>query len=258
MGGLRVPSVCWRGWGWLDEVIRGSGQARHERSKCWKASTDLQLRSLQMIARRWAALLAALGAFERILIWLLYAPTAYGDTASYQRLAAALDQGGLSAYDATRVPGYPLVLLLVDGDPNTVQAGQMAIGWATSMLLFWLGWRATGSAIFGFVLGMLYNVLAGQVLVESALLSESLATFFVIASIAGLVTLAQARRYVGALALALGFIAAGAGLVRALFYPLAVWLAAFLVLPNTVDAVPARFARVPESVDCLRDQPKSG
>ncbi len=197
----------------------------------------------RMSVRGWALLLVALGAVERVLLWLVYSPVTYGDTATYQRLAGALSRGGLSAYDATRVPGYPVFIMTLGGDPDAIRATQMLFGLATSLILFWLGWRSTGSAVFGFVLGMLYNVLAGQVLVESVLLSESLATFFVIASIAGLVTLAQARRYVGGLALALGFVAAGAGLVRALFYPLAAWLATFLALPHTVDALPALFER---------------
>jgi hypothetical protein len=186
-------------------------------------------------------LLAGFGVAERILLWLLYSPVAYGDTQSYQRLAATLGQGGIPAYDATRVPGYPLFLLALDGDPEAIRAAQMLLGWTTSMLLFWLGWRSTGSASFGFVLGTLYNLLAGQVLVESALLSESLTTFLVIASMAGIVSLAQARRYVSGFALTLGFIAAAAGLVRALFYLLSPWLAIFLALPSTVNAIPALF-----------------
>jgi hypothetical protein len=195
-----------------------------------------------MTVRSWALLLAVFGAIERILLWLVYSPVAYGDTATYQRLAAALGQGGLPAYDATRVPGYPLFFLALDGNPEAVRAAQMALGLVTSLLLFWLGCRSTGRAEFGFALGMFYNLLAGQVLVESVLLSESLTTFLVVAGMAGLVSLAQARRYVGGLALGLGLVAGAAGLVRALFYPLAPWLAIFLALPNTVDAVPALFA----------------
>ncbi len=194
-----------------------------------------------MSVRGWALLLTALGAVERILLWLVYSPVAYGDTSTYQRLAGALSEGGLPAYDATRVPGYPLFVMVLGGDPDAIRAAQMMLGLATSLLLFWLGWRSTGSGAFGFALGMLYNLLAGQVLVESALLSESLATFLIVASVAGLVSLAQARRHLGALALVLGFVAAAAGLVRALFYPLALWIAAFLALRSTVEAVPALF-----------------
>jgi len=36
-------------------------------------------------------------------------------------------------------------------------------------------------------------------------------------------------------------VAAAAGMVRALFYPLAVWIAVFLAFPQTVDALPALF-----------------
>ena len=190
-----------------------------------------------MTVRSWALLLAAFGAIERILLWLVYSPVAYGDTATYQRLAGALSGGGLPAYDATRVPGYPLFVMALGGDPEAIRAAQMVLGLVTSLLLFWLGWRSTGRAEFGFALGMLYNLLAGQVLVESVLLSESLTTFVVVASMAGLFSLAQARRYVGALALGLGLVAGAAGLVRALFYPLAPWLAIFLALPSTVPAL---------------------
>ena len=195
-----------------------------------------------MTVRGWVLLLAAVGAVERVLLGLVYSPVAYGDTATYQRLAGALSRGGLPAYDATRVPGYPVMVMALGGDPEAIRAAQMMLGLATSLLLFWLGWRSTGSAVFGFTLGMLYNLLAGQVLVESVLLSESLTTFLVVAGFAGLVSLAQARRYMGVLALLLGFTAAATGLVRALFYPVAPWLAIFLALPNTVDAVPALFS----------------
>ncbi len=190
-----------------------------------------------MTVRSWALLLAGFGAVERVLLWLVYSPVAYGDTATYQRLAGALSGGGLPAYDATRVPGYPLFVMALGGDPEAIRAAQMALGLITSLLLFWLGWRSTGKAEFGFGLGMLYNLLAGQVLVESVLLSESLTTFLVVASMAGLVSLAQARRYMGGIALGLGFVAGAAGLVRALYYPLAPWLAVFLTLPSTVPVL---------------------
>ncbi|MFQ5943672.1 MAG: hypothetical protein ACE5JF_08980 [Anaerolineales bacterium] len=205
-----------------------------------------------MSVRGWALILAAFSAVERILIYLLYAPVGYGDTATYQRLATALGHGGLPAYDATRVPGYPVFIMALGSDPEAVRAAQMALGWITAMLLFWLGWRSTGSAVFGFVLGMLYNLLANQVLVESVLLSESLTTFLVVASLAGLVSLAQARRYVSALALILGLAAAAAGLVRALFYPLAPWLALFLARSATVDALPSLFEGQEHGADSAR------
>ena len=205
-----------------------------------------------MSVRGWALLLVAVGAVERVLLWLVYSPVAYGDTATYQRLAAALVQGGLPAYDATRVPGYPVLVMALGGDPDAMRAAQMLLGLVTSLLLFWLGWRATGSAAFGFVLGMLYNLLAGQALVESVLLSESLTTFLVVASMAGLVTLAQASRYVAALALALGFVAAAAGMARALFYPLALWLAALLALRSTVEAEPPLFVSADHTGESVR------
>ena len=77
-----------------------------------------------MSTRGWALLLAGIGAIERILLWSVYSPVAYGDTATYQRLAGALSGGGLSAYDATRVPGYPVLVMALGGDPDAIRAAK--------------------------------------------------------------------------------------------------------------------------------------
>lgn len=127
--------------------------------------------------------LAAFGLIERIGLWFVYAPASFGDTPSYFRLAAALKETGLSAYDATRVPGYPALIAILGQDPKVVWLVQMALGWGISMLLFWLGWATTGRVGAGLLAGLLYNLNPGQVFFEANLLSETLTAFLVILSL---------------------------------------------------------------------------
>ncbi|MGH2620487.1 MAG: hypothetical protein ACRDHG_07945, partial [Anaerolineales bacterium] len=141
-------------------------------------------RSFKLKPHQAAAIgLAAFGLVERAGLWFVYAPASFGDTPSYFRLAAALNEHGLSAYDASRVPGYPAFIALLGQDPKLVWLAQLALGWGISMLLFWLGWATTGKDGAGLLAGLLYNLIPGQVLFEANLLSETLTAFLVILSL---------------------------------------------------------------------------
>jgi hypothetical protein len=192
--------------------------------------------------------LAVFGLVERIGLWLVYAPASFGDTPSYFRLAAALSESGLSAYDASRVPGYPALIGLVGQDPKLVWLVQLALGLGISMLLFWIGWVTTGRLGPGLVAGMAYNLIPGQILFESNLLSETPTAFLVILSLALWVALeretgrsrvpgtgpdesaGQDRELV--FAGLLGVTSALAGMVRPLFFIFPAWLFAFVVSKN--------------------------
>ncbi|MEK6587298.1 MAG: hypothetical protein AABY97_00450, partial [Chloroflexota bacterium] len=202
-------------------------------------------------ALRWGLGLGVFGLVERVALWFVYAPTSFGDSPSYMRLAGALSEGGLSAYDGTRVPGYPALLALLDQDPRSVWLVQMALGWGISMLLFWLGWKTTGSPYPGFLVGMLYNLIPGQVLFEANLLSETLTAFLVMLSLALWVALERRIRLVGdgqplrrldrarrglrsgepvqlGLASLVGIASTLAAMVRPLFFVLPAWLFIFV------------------------------
>src|SRR3989337_2165981 len=71
---------------------------------------------------RWGLAVAAFGLIERWLVGRFYQPISYGDTAPYLRLANDLLTRGLGGYDGTRVPGYPIFLLLLRMDPSRVWA----------------------------------------------------------------------------------------------------------------------------------------
>jgi hypothetical protein len=191
--------------------------------------------SARLPAGRWLAGLAAFGALQRLALWLVYSPVSYGDTPTYLRLADALGREGLAGYDATRVPGYPLLMLLLDGQADRIWAAQMLLGWGISLLLFWIGWKASVEPRVGFAIGMLYNLIPGLFLFEANLLSETLTMFTVVASLALWVTLRgdperrDSLQSSWLLLLLLGLLAGAAGLVRTLFYVLAPLLALLLL-----------------------------
>jgi hypothetical protein len=169
---------------------------------------------------------------ERLGLWLTYQPISYGDTAPYLRLANDLLTRGWGGYDGTRVPGYPVFLALLDLDPGRIWLVQMGLGWGISLLLFWIAWRTTGSAFLGASLALIYDLIPGLLFFEPNLLSETLATFTVVASLALLVVLmrfSQGWRGI-LLSLVLGVASSAAGLVRPLFYLMAAWLLPFVAL----------------------------
>jgi hypothetical protein len=185
-------------------------------------------------ALRWGASLLAVGVVERILIGLTYAPAPYGDSPSYMRLAEVLSKSWLSGYDGTRVPGYPTLLALLGRNPETVWVAQMALGIAISLMLYAIILRRTSRPSWAFAAGALYNLIGAQVLFEANLLSETLTTFFLVASALLFLSLYPERRFGHLLALSalLGLAASLAGMVRTLFYFLPVWLVPFVWLAS--------------------------
>ena len=180
--------------------------------------------------RRWWLALATIGLVERAGLFFITEPASFGDTATYFRLGQVLVRQGLSAYDGTRVPGYPWFVGLLGTDPQTIWLAQLLIGWLVSLLLFTLVLRLTRRPALGFVAGMAYNLTAGQVLFENALLSETLTSGLVLASLAAFLWVEGQPAGRGRLlsVLALGVIASLTGLVRTLFFLLPVVMLPFV------------------------------
>lgn len=195
-----------------------------------------------------ALALALFGLLARIGVWLAYAPVSYPDTRTYLRLAAALGDGGLDAYDGTRVPGYPLIVLALGGEAERLWLLNLALGWALSLLLFWMVWRLTGRAGLALGLGLLYHLIPGQFLFESNLLTETPTAFSVALSLALLLAFDRARtpRRRLALAAAAGLAASLAGLLRPLFFLLPAWLLLFVVLGGGSGRAPGLRRRLIE------------
>lgn len=190
-----------------------------------------RFRSLQSKpASFWFAALLGIGLVVRIALLLTYQPVAYGDTNSYFRLAQAIAGVGERGYDGTRVPGYPAFVALLGIQERPVWIAQMALGLAISLLLFWMTWKTTGRPEAGFLVGALYTLIPGQFLFESNLLTETLTTFFIVASFTVLLAIRR-NPSIGwsiALAFVLGFTSSAVGLTRPLFFPLTLWLLPFV------------------------------
>ncbi|MEX0788775.1 MAG: hypothetical protein WD906_07970 [Anaerolineales bacterium] len=180
---------------------------------------------------RTAATLGLLAAIERVVLYRVYAPIEFSDTLAYFRLAGALATSGLSAYDGTRVPGYPAWVAILGMDPARVWVAQLVVGWGMTMLLFLLTWQTTRRAGLALLVGGLYSAIPGQFLFESNLLTESLTGFLGLAATVLVLSLDRIRSP-GAravVALGAGIAASWAGLVRALFFILPAWLFPFVL-----------------------------
>jgi hypothetical protein len=173
--------------------------------------------------------LGLVAAVQRLLLWQVYRPVTYGDTGSYFRSAAVLARFAFDAYDGTRVPGYPAFAALLGVDPQRVFAGQLALGWVITMLLYLWGWQATRRPGPAAAVALAYTLVPALFLFEANLLTETLTTFLVVLSFVLLLPLESRRAWVrGVTALALGVTSGAAGLVRILFYPLTLWLIPFV------------------------------
>lgn len=189
--------------------------------------------------RTWLAIVATISLLERVLLHLFYRPVAYSDTASYRRLAEAI-LDGWTHYDGTRVPGYPAFLALIGSDER-VYATQLALGFLTTLLFFYIGWRVSGKGWFGALAALAHTLNLQQLFFEANLITESLATFFIAASLAGIAWLLLPSRrcasdgkrplwQIVAVALASGLTGGLATMTRALFIFLPFWAAFFLLI----------------------------
>ena len=170
-----------------------------------------------------AVICATLAASVRLLLLQVYGPVAYSDTPSYRRLAEAV-LNGFQRYDGTRTPGYPIFLALVGGDQQ-VYIVQLMLGFLTTLLLFWIGWRLTQNAWVAGAMGLAHSLNLGQLFFEANLLTETLSTFFLVLAMAGMLLHLTRRKQTRVwLAAGIGLAASLAALTRPVFIYLPFWL----------------------------------
>ena len=175
----------------------------------------------------WVFLVFAVGLLSRLIIIFIYQPIAYSDTPSYRRLAEAVLRGFVN-YDGTRTPGYPIFLAMV-GNDQRVWVVQLLLGFATTFLLFYIGWKLTEKPWFGGLIALSHTLNLGQLFFESNLLTESLTTFLLILTMTGmLIWLLYPKKRSLWLAFLIGLISALTLLVRPLFIYLPFFLLIFL------------------------------
>ena len=133
----------------------------------------------------WPGMVVAIAILERLALWLFYSPLIFDDTNSYRRLAGQIL--GDAPFDGTRSPGYPIFLAWL-GPDHVVYAVQLLLGFATTLLFFYLGWRVTGSNKVGAAAALIHTLNLGQLLFEADLLAETLTTFLAMVTICGGVT----------------------------------------------------------------------
>jgi hypothetical protein len=185
----------------------------------------------------WLIFIGVVAFLLRLLIILLYQPVTYGDTPSYWRLAETVLHG-FTGYDGTRTPGYPVFLALA-GNDQRVWLAQLLLGFVTTLLIFFIGWKLTDKAWFGGMLGLAHTLNLGQLFFESNLLTESLTTFLMILTMAGVVVWLLYPKYRRIwLAFLLGLISTATLLVRPLFIYLPFYLLLFLWVEPRLTATP--------------------
>jgi hypothetical protein len=140
----------------------------------------LDLRQWKMSA--WLAVVAVFAAVQRLALWLAVRPVIYDDTRSYRRLAQAIIDG--HRLDGTRSPGFPYFLVWLGADER-VYAVQLVLGFLTTLLFFYIGWKLGKQVWAGVAAALAHTLNLGQLLFESNLLAETLTTFLVAAGLAG-------------------------------------------------------------------------
>jgi hypothetical protein len=187
----------------------------------------------------WLIMVCTIAFIERLLTFLLYQPVSYSDTPSYRRLAESV-LAGFASYDGTRTPGYPVFLAFV-GNDQKVWLAQLALGLITTGLMFYIGWKLTDKAWFGGIVALVHTLNLSQLFFESNLLTESLTTFLMVLTMAGILTwlkFPKLRRMW--LAFGLGLVSAAIILVRPLFIYLPFLVIVFLLIFSWQTSKPGR------------------
>lgn len=177
----------------------------------------------------WLTVVLLVAVLMRVGLFLTYPAVSYSDSASYRRSAdAVLD--GFTQYDATRTPGYPVFMALV-GPDRAVYAAQLVLGLGITLAWFYLGWKASGRPFFGALAALAHTLNPGQFFFEANLLTETLATFWLIVALVGaFVWLENPKRRSFWLGLGIGLAASLATLTRPVFVFMPVWLAVLLAV----------------------------
>ncbi len=199
-------------------------------------------KSFRIIPAGWLAVVALLAILERIALWLAYPPVIFDDTNSYRRLSEQIL--GSAPFDGTRSPGYPIFLAWL-GPDQRVYAVQLALGLATTLLFFYMGWLVSGKSHVGAAAALIHTLNVGQLLFEADLLAETLTTFLAVLTLCvGIYLLKQEQAPDGfspkqfGIALLAGVAGGLAALVRPQFVFLPFLVAFVLVLQAARKSLP--------------------
>jgi 4-amino-4-deoxy-L-arabinose transferase-like glycosyltransferase len=128
-------------------------------------------------------LLVAIGAEIRTFLWQVYEPRLAPDTSTYVELASQIAQLDFSGYVGRRTPMYSLLIVAAGMDHEAVWLIQSLLGIGISVLIFLLVLECVPSVRLAFAAGILHSLTLNQLFYEALILSETLTTFLVVASV---------------------------------------------------------------------------
>lgn len=138
-----------------------------------------------LVHHRWAILLLlTIAVLMRLLVASVYGPVSYGDTGTYFRFAGQIKAWDFSAFDGSRTPLYPLLILAASESPRVVFAVQQLLGIGAVVLVYAMAWQLTRRRWIAFTVGLLQATAVNVLFFEAALLTESLSMFLLLAAFA--------------------------------------------------------------------------
>ena len=175
------------------------------------------------------AVLISVAAAARICLALLYRPGEAPDSTLYRRLAEQIRAFDFKDYDGARTPVYPLLLALLPGNLDAIWLVQSVLGIATTVLLYLVVARCTGSERMGLIAGLAHALSFNHIAFESAVVAEALATFLIALAVwrAHRLQLGPLRR---GEPLLLGLVCAVAALTRPMYVVLGLAVGLYLLL----------------------------
>ena len=179
--------------------------------------------------KTWFTVVVIVALLVRIVLFLTYPEVSYSDTASYRRSANAI-MDGMVNYDGTRTPGYPAFIAVL-GPDRAIYAAQLVLGFCITLAWFFMGWKLSGRPFFGALAALAHTLNPSQLLFEANLLTETLATFWLVLALAGaFIWLEYPKQRTIWIGLGIGLASSLAILARPLFIFMPVWLAVFLTV----------------------------
>jgi 4-amino-4-deoxy-L-arabinose transferase-like glycosyltransferase len=145
----------------------------------------------------WLILVLVASACLRLAIVATTPPLIGPDTPGYTQLAERIAHLNLSGDRGERTPTYPLFILMLGQNAQTIRAAQMILGMLVTAAVFWMVWALSRNAIAAAAASSLYGLNLMQIFYEAQLLTEALATFLVTMSAALMISLwADRERWV--------------------------------------------------------------
>jgi len=142
------------------------------------------------------------------------------DSEAYIDFAKQIAQHNLTQDNGFRTPGYPIFMALFANNLNLVRIAQMALGILITAILFMIVWTLTHNTLLPVLAAASYGLNLSLITYENTILTETLATFLVVLSVALFIFILEkivSRRSILVELLVLGGVSAFVALVRPLF-----------------------------------------